>query len=282
MKPKLSKSTNARAILAGLLPWMRKNLPIVGITSLLSAAAMWATIYYDRPNLQVTIRAGVPEFRAGNSESWSTDRYKTGIDEIIDSGLAYNAADYLQKNRLLVPGGKELVKNRLQNLGKEIGNTKMRIPLYIRVSNNGRRATTIVAGQYVAYEWGKAVWNDQIQNIKEHIGPSEVHDFKVRYLEFDGLKRLPDSLQMDIAFEALSRKMVSLDSELKPPKDFQLGMDLMLSKTQLLMKDITGDATLDVQKGFKIEVKLTDQFDEIVSGVTEAIRLRSLVKLQQQ
>lgn len=262
--------------------WIRKSLPLAGLASLLSVAATWATIYYDRPSLQVTISAGTPEFR-NNRETWSMDQYKKVLDGLVDAGLAYASVDYLHKNRLLVPDGKELAKNRMQALAKEFGSIKVRIPLYIRVSNNGRRATTIVAGQFIAHDWGKVFWDGQIRDIKERIGPSEVHDFKVRYIEFDGMRHLPESLSMDIIFELYLRKMSSLVPDLKliTPKDFQQGFNMMNSMLQPLMKEISGDESLDVREGFKIEVRLTDQFDEIVASKTDVIRLKSSVKLQQ-
>lgn len=282
-KSKPGGASSVRRIRVAIWNWVRKNFQLVGITSVITAALAWTVFYHDRPNLQVTVRAGPAEYGLGNRNSWSTDHlFKKGLDELVDTGFAYAANDYLQKNQLLVPGGKEVVSKKLRTLGKEIGSTKVRIPIYIRVANNGRRATTIVAGQYTSREWGKVIWVEPIQNIKEHIEPSEVRDFKIRYIIFDGLESLPRELGMDIAFDFFLRKMSTIDPDIKPPVEFLQGVGMMKSKIQPFIKELSGDKELDLTKGFNIEVKLTDQFGEIVSGVTEPIRLRNLDKPQQQ
>lgn len=272
--------------------WIRENFTVVAITSVTTAvvtgASTWYTIYHDRPNLQVSIRAVAPEFRVNDRAPWSTERYKPIIDELFDSGLGFISADYMHQSRILAPGGKQMLTDRMKSLTNQTEAVKIRIPLKIRVANNGRRATTIVTGEFVGRDWGKELWVSQIKEINEHIEPSQAQDLGSRHIVFEGLKQLPDSLQMDIIFEAMIRKVDRVASQMVPPKELKVGlqeirqgMRIMMSKMQPIMKDITGDKMLDLQEGFSITVRLTDQFGETVSGTTDTIRLSSPVKVTQ-
>lgn len=260
----------------------RRDFISAGVGTLLAAfiaVILWIADYYrDQPNLQVTISAGTPVFRMHDKEEWSTDRYKAVITEGLDFLLASFVAKSLQQKGLLSNSAADSINKRAGTFSGQIESIKMRVPLHIRVSNNGRRATTIVSGRFLIHDdLRQEPFVSQFQDIKEHIGASEVRDLTKKELVFIGRQSIPPSVSIEAAI-GIASNWVDTHSSLGMSSEDNLKFQkYIFSEIGQNLKKATGK---DFQYGFKIEIELMDQFGETVKGSTGTIHLDEIFKVK--